>query len=227
MIQKLPHKARKYWRQANSLLAGNLIVTVIIVAILASIATAAVVHNSQAPNNQTPATQPEQLTSGNSQISGLSPSSSNSNSNKSSATNNRSGGTSSSTTSSIKQYVAPACTKTPTPYKTSYFEATWLGAGSITSTGGTDGYTETCTADSNGYTPQIVPLNPLNRVIDVGDGGASLATPIHDGETYDEVYNNRALPACDNLLAATNNDPAAKQWCINNIVAAILHYYGY
>ena len=113
------------------------------------------------------------------------------------------------------------------PYKTNYKLASYLGSGSTNVIGGKDGYTSVCTADSNGLKPNDANIQPVDRTIYVGDGGGSLSVSPHpQSEPYDVVY-ARAIPSCDELASITNNDPTARQWCINNVVAGILHYYGY
>lgn len=74
-------------------------------------------------------------------------------------------------------YKPPVCTKTPTPYKTYIQLANYLGTTSTTINGGSEGYTETCTADSTGYIPSKVPLNPVDKYIYVGTGGITATTP--------------------------------------------------
>ena len=131
------------------------------------------------------------------------------------------------TNSPNKPYTPYNCVKTVLPYKTNYKLATYLGSGSTNVIGGKDGYTSVCTPDSNGLKPNDAHLPAVDRTIYVGDGGGSLSVSPHPrSEPYDVVY-ARAIPACDELLSITGNDPVAKQWCINNVVAGILHYYGY
>ncbi len=74
-------------------------------------------------------------------------------------------------------YKPPVCTKTTTPYTTTIQIASYLGGGSTNVYGGIDGYTETCTADSAGFVPRPVPLNPDNKIIYVGTGGVTATTP--------------------------------------------------
>ncbi len=129
--------------------------------------------------------------------------------------------------SSSKPYTPYNCVKTVLPYKTNYKLASYLGSGSTNVIGGKEGYTSVCTSDSNGQKPNDANIPPVDRTIYVGDGGGSLSVSPHpQSEPYDVVY-ARAIPACDELLQITGNDPTAKQWCINNVVAGILHYYGY
>jgi hypothetical protein len=129
--------------------------------------------------------------------------------------------------SSSKPYTPYNCVKTVLPYKTNYKLASYLGSGSTNVIGGKDGYTSVCTADSNGLKPNDANIQPVDRTIYVGDGGGSLSVSPHpQSEPYDVVY-ARAIPSCDELASITNNDPTARQWCINNVVAGILHYYGY
>lgn len=67
-----------------------------------------------------------------------------------------------------KPYVAPVCTKTPIPYKTTTTEVSYLYVGETQSYGGTDGYTETCTADSTGYKPPDFTIPPYDKTTYVG-----------------------------------------------------------
>ncbi len=74
-------------------------------------------------------------------------------------------------------YKPPVCTKSIAPYTTTIQIASYLGGGSTNVHGGIDGYTETCTADSAGFVPRPVPLNPYNKIIYVGTGGVTATTP--------------------------------------------------
>lgn len=139
----------------------------------------------------------------------------------------RTNDSSSSSPTNSPSYKPPVCTKIVIPYTTTFKLATYLGAGQMTSYGGTDGYKETCTADSSGYVPSKSPVDPVNKVISIGDGGGSLSVAPHPQSVpYEEAY-SRALPACDEFNRVTNYDPAATQWCLNTVVAGIMHYYGY
>lgn len=147
----------------------------------------------------------------------------------SSQSNSSSGSTPKPSTSgsSNKPYTPYNCVKTVLPYKTNYKLAPYLGSGSTNVIGGKEGYTSVCTPDSNGLKPNDANIQPVDRTIYVGDGGGSLSVSPHpQSEPYDVVY-ARAIPACDELASITGNDPTARQWCINNVVAGILHYYGY
>lgn len=68
-----------------------------------------------------------------------------------------------------KPYVASVCTKTVIPYETIYEDASYLYVGN-TSVGfpGSDGYIETCTANSNGYKPADFKIEPLSKTVYVG-----------------------------------------------------------
>ena len=219
----------KWYGKANALLANNILAVLLVAAslMMGGVAVALTATSHKAPQSQS-------TTSTNSTTSQPQTALTNSSSQSpQTTTNNASSNTNHSSTTTptntyTSNYKAPVCTKTPIPYQTTYFLATWMGAGEVkVQTQGQDGYTEVCTADSNGYTPSPVPLNAVTRLIDVGDGGGSLEVMSQPQSTpYDEAY-ARALPACDNLMQLTNNDPAAKQWCLNNVVAGIMHYYGY
>jgi hypothetical protein len=119
-------------------------------------------------------------------------------------------------------YKASVCTKTPTAYKTNVQLASYLGSNSTRVTGGTNGYTETCTADSTGYVPYTVPLNPDNKNIYVGTGGITATTPPRttppDSDQLDRIKtdcgvqlsvhgNQEAYNLCVNTLARYFNIP--------------------
>ena len=141
------------------------------------------------------------------------------------------GGASMPSTAATSTYTAPVCTETPLPQSTTYYVNLRPGqssAGQVTiEMNGFVGFTKQCTADSNGYKPADVSVASVNRRIGVGDGGATYATPHSNWwESYETVY-ARSASACDELAAATNNDPIANQWCVTNIIGAIMHFYGY
>lgn len=54
--------------------------------------------------------------------------------------------------SNIKPFVAGVCTRTTIPYQTVYEDVSYMYVGETREYGGWDGYKETCTADSYGYT---------------------------------------------------------------------------
>lgn len=67
-----------------------------------------------------------------------------------------------------KPYVASVCTKKTIPYKTKYENVSYLYVGETDSYGGTNGYTETCTADSTGYKPADFTSQPFDKTVLVG-----------------------------------------------------------
>lgn len=67
-----------------------------------------------------------------------------------------------------KPYVASVCTKTPIPYQTTYENVSYLYVGETSSYGGYEGYTSTCTADSEGYTPPSYTISPIDKTVLVG-----------------------------------------------------------
>jgi uncharacterized protein YkwD len=67
-----------------------------------------------------------------------------------------------------KPYVAPVCTKIPIPYSTTYVDASYMDVGQTSSSGGIDGYTNTCTADSTGYQPPDYTISPINKTVYTG-----------------------------------------------------------
>ena len=67
--------------------------------------------------------------------------------------------------SNATTYTAPKCTKNPIPYKTTYESASWLTVGSTFVIGGENGYVETCTADSSGYKPPDLTIQPSDKII--------------------------------------------------------------
>lgn len=75
-----------------------------------------------------------------------------------------------------KPYVSSVCTKTPIPYKTSYTNASFLPVGETTTVGGTDGYTQTCTADSTGYKPLDITVKSNDKTVWVGTKVAYVAS---------------------------------------------------
>lgn len=76
-----------------------------------------------------------------------------------------------------KPYVASVCTKTPIPYKTTYEERSYMYVGETTSWGGYEGYTSTCTSDSEGYTPPSYTIQPIDKTVLVGTKPKPDSTP--------------------------------------------------
>lgn len=120
-------------------------------------------------------------------------------------------------------YTPYSCTKTMMRYTTSYQIASYLGIGQVSVSGGNDGYTSTCTPDSNGLKPSDANVQQVNKTIYVGDGGVSLEKPINDGETYDQVYARVTQPDNCGAVLTKTGDNNAYQLC----VTTVLHYYGY
>lgn len=118
-------------------------------------------------------------------------------------------------TTPTSTYKAPVCTKTPTGYKTYIKLATYLGTGSTTVNGGTEGYTETCTADSTGYVPYKVPLNPVDKYIYVGTGGITATTPPRTSPPEADQL-DRIKADCSQQLAVHGNQEAY-QLCVSTL----------
>jgi uncharacterized protein YkwD len=66
-------------------------------------------------------------------------------------------------------YKAPTCTKTAIPFETKTIEASYMYEGESQTYGGSEGYTTTCTADSNGYKPPDFTVQPSVKIIYVGN----------------------------------------------------------
>lgn len=118
-------------------------------------------------------------------------------------------------TTPTSTYKAPVCTKTATGYKTFIKLATYLGTGSTTVNGGTEGYTETCTADSTGYIPNKVHLNPVDKYIYVGTGGISATTPPRTSPPEADQL-DRIKADCSQQLAVHGNQEAY-QLCVSTL----------
>lgn len=127
-------------------------------------------------------------------------------SNQSSASSNNKP-TSTTTPTYTSTYKAPVCTKTPTPYKTYIKIASYLSTAETTVNGGSEGYTETCTADSTGYVPTKVPLNPVDKYIYVGTGGITATTPPRTS-TPEPDQLDRIKADCSVQLAKHGNQDA-------------------
>ena len=110
-------------------------------------------------------------------------------------------------TTPTSTYKPPVCTKTPTAYKTYIKLASYLGTTSTTVNGGTEGYTETCTADSTGYVPNKVPLNPVDKYIYVGTGGITATTPPRTSPPEADKL-DRIKADCSQQLAVHKNQEA-------------------
>jgi len=84
----------------------------------------------------------------------------------------------SSVAPTTKPYVPVACSKTVIPFTTETIEVSYLYVGE-TQVGwpGTDGYTETCTPDSNGYAPPPFTIQPISRTVYVGTKPKPDTTP--------------------------------------------------
>lgn len=167
-------------------------------------------NNNRQSSDQTTTT-PQSTTNAN--LNGLTPIKEQSTNQSSSQQSN--GGTSTSKPNSTytpsntptSTYKPPVCTKTPTAYKTYISLATYLGTTETKVNGGTEGYTETCTADSTGYVPSKVPLNPVDKYIYVGTGGISATTPPRTTPPEpDQLYRIKA--DCSVQLAKHGNQDA-------------------
>lgn len=123
--------------------------------------------------------------------------------------------------SSSSSYKAAVCVKTPIPYKTSYI-VTSDGVGTVTISGGVEGYTTSCGLDSSGVKGVESSASPIDKRIYVGDGGGSLTVQQGQHDPYDVAY-ARATGACSQVLAKTNNDYTAYNLCVKGI----MHYNGY
>lgn len=118
-------------------------------------------------------------------------------------------------TTPTSTYKASVCTKTPTAYKTYIKLASYLGTSSTKVDGGTAGYTETCTADSTGYVPYTVPLNPVDKYIYVGTGGiTATTTPRPYPPEADQL--DRIKADCSVQLSVHGNQEAY-QLCVSTL----------
>jgi len=98
-----------------------------------------------------------------------------------------------SSTNYKSDYIAPVCTRTVLPYSTSYQDVSYMDVGQTSSLGGTDGWTQTCTADSTGWKPTDITYSPYNKVVYVGTRQpATVPTP-----TYSPSPNYAAKSTCD------------------------------
>ena len=139
----------------------------------------------------------------------------NQNNNQSNGGTSKPNSTYTPSTTTTSTYKAPVCTKTPTGYKTFIKLATYLGTSSTTVNGGTEGYTETCTADSTGYIPNKVPLNPVDKYIYVGTGGISATTPPRTSPPEADQL-DRIKADCSQQLAVHGNQEAY-QLCVSTL----------
>lgn len=106
------------------------------------------------------------------------------------STPSTSGSSPSGSTYAYKPYVAPVCTKVPIPYKTTYENANYIPVGETQTFGGTDGYIDSCTADSTGYKPSDITLQPQNKIIYVGT--KPVTSP---AEAYQQCYDSAKATA--------------------------------
>lgn len=113
-------------------------------------------------------------------------------------------------TGAIKPYIAGVCTRTPIPYETIYTNTYTLPKGqSEVHSPGKAGYTNTCTADSQGHTWSDLPVPSVPEVIYVGV--ANPTTPPSGGISYQEAQSS--------CLALGTGDSSAFEQC--------MHAYGY
>lgn len=126
--------------------------------------------------------------------------------------------------SSNKPYVPPKCTTEIYPYKTFYKYAPYLGGGLSNVSGGYTGSKQTCSADSNGYKPQDVVLQPIDKTIYIGDGGVSLQmNPIRTPDSYETIYARISGPGSCGLILTNTGDSTAYKMCTD----MIMWYFGY
>jgi len=118
----------------------------------------------------------------------------------------------SSSTPSRSKYVAPVCTKTRIPYQTVYEPVSWLTIGETrtSSVAPKDGSIDSCTADSTGYKPSDITLNPVNVVIYQGTAPAATPTP-PSGPSRDDL-----IAACIRQMQAISPNSSAYLQCYNN-----------
>lgn len=115
-----------------------------------------------------------------------------------------------------KSYVPGVCSNTPIPYATSLMTATYLGDNQTKVIGGTDGYTKTCTADSNGSVLPSYTIAPIGKIIYIGTGGIDINTPpLTTQPPADEL--DRIKSSCSKQLAV-NGSQDAYQFCVNLFV---------
>lgn len=117
-------------------------------------------------------------------------------------------------TPSLKSYTPPVCTKVPIPYTTTYVNVTYLSPGQTQSTGGVDGYRDSCTASSTGYKPADAVLQPYNKIIYVGVAAAAPPAPTYSYADVMQIARNNC---------ARFNGSSAYEACIQ----AILRQYGF
>jgi cytoskeletal protein RodZ len=151
--------------------------------------------------------------------SGSNPTSQTANTKVQSATTPSTGSQGSASTNSskiYKPYVASVCTKIPIPYKTVYINASYLNVGETSEWGGRDGYTQTCTPDSNGNTIDSYTSPPSDKTVYVGtkvQPTAATTPQISQGEAYRIAQNN-----CSRFSGSSSYEV-----CIR----AVLQTYGY
>lgn len=116
----------------------------------------------------------------------------------------------------VNTYIASVCTKTTIPFTTTYLDTSWLAQGDSRTYGGVDGWSQTCTADSNGIKPMDLNVPPYNRTVYTGTGpNYSAVTPVTPS-------NNTSTPMT--LSQATNycmgkgipGNSSAWDLCINS-----------
>jgi len=121
-----------------------------------------------------------------------------------------------------KPYIASSCVTTVIPYQTIYKNASWLNAGQTSESGGIDGSRKTCTADSNGFKPSDLVLQPLDKTIYVGTY-SPLVTPSAPTYTYSQAL-SLAQQNCNALLGVVG---AGSSSAMDQCIQAYLQKYGH
>lgn len=70
--------------------------------------------------------------------------------------------------SQFKPYIEPVCTRSVVPYQTKYISVSYMDVGQTSEFGGINGYAETCTASSSGYTPTPITMPAMDKTVSVG-----------------------------------------------------------
>lgn len=115
----------------------------------------------------------------------------------------------SSSYAGYKPYTAPVCVTLPIPYKTEYKNVSYLSVGQTQTTGGFDGYTKTCTADSTGYKPQDITLNAYDKTVYVGTYQSSSST----GQTGSTTTREQRIASCIQYIQRLSPGSSAYQQC--------------
>jgi hypothetical protein len=102
-------------------------------------------------------------------------------------------------------YIPPICTKTAIPYSTSYQNASYMNVGQTFSSGGTNGWKETCTADSDGFKPTDITIPPVNQIIYVGTRQPATLPPPTTTPPPNYVARDKCVSDYNSAMAQISN----------------------